>query len=127
MHQYQLLLLEVVRILKHQENIIKRKIENLGVLAKLSRKQKNKYGEEIEPLELFDIKGFFHTQNNYVGTNLQNSGETLQKTQPMFFTMLNSHIQKDDLLTINNVTYKIKQINDINNLNVVIDLSLEVI
>ena len=115
---------------KFQPHKVKRMIDTLGVMYQFNRDKLNKYKESTGEQELIaELKGVLHSTASYV-TNTATDGSTITaKQSPQILT--NDPKAKllhiDDKVIIDNCTYKVTGVLDINMLGLAFDISLEVV
>lgn len=111
---------------------IAREIKRSGSEFVFKRKFENKFGEPLEEEEKVGIlKGLYHEQNS----NIQiQTGEVVQyrtKKIPMILCLYEDykklHLEPLDYVCINGAVYKVSGAVDIQNWNVAVDISLEVV
>lgn len=105
---------------------LKRAIEQYGQNAEIKRDRKNLYGEPSEiPETICDFRGLFHTTNLFLALSHLEAGQKTSQNQPQFFILYRDDIKNKDLLYLGEKSYTITGINDLGNLHICIDLSLE--
>lgn len=116
---------------KFQPHKVKRMIDTLGVTYQFNRDVLNKYKESTGEQELIaELKGVLHSTASYV-TKTATDGSTItaKKQSPQILT--NDPKAKllhiDDKVIIDNCTYKVTGVLDINMLGLAFDISLEVV
>lgn len=91
----------------------------------------NEFNEKSDELEkVAEIKGVFHNGSaNHIVVVIADNGQAQEKNSPYILTTWfnGSRVQKDDKITINGISYKVTGINNINEYNILADISLEVI
>lgn len=102
-----------------------------GHLFSVLRSKMNEFNEKSdEPEKVAEIRGIFHNgSSNHVVVVIADSGQAQEKDAPYILTTWfnGSQVKKDDIITINEVPYKVTGINNINEYNILADISLEVI
>lgn len=75
------------------------------------------------------LEGIFHTSNSYISQNTTDGGKTFAKPTPMILTLYEqgNMIKTNDMVIIEENKYKVVRTNNINDFNVAIDISLELI
>ena len=110
---------------------VEQQISWRGSLFSVLRPKMNEFNEKSDELEkVTEIKGIFHNgSSNHVVVVIADSGQVQEKDIPYILTTWfnGSQVQKDDRITINEVPYKVTGINNINEYNILADISLEVI
>lgn len=102
-----------------------------GQLFSVLRPKMNEFNEKSDEMEeVAQIKGIFHNGSaNHVSIVVGDDGQVQEKETPYILTtwLIGRKLRKDDRITINNMKYKIVGINNINEYNIISDVSLEVI
>lgn len=115
---------------KFQPHKVKRMIDTLGVMYQFNRDVLNKYKESTGKQELVaELKGVMHSTASYVTKTATDGSTITAKQSPQILT--NDPKAKllhiDDKVVIDNCTYKVTGVLDINMLGLAFDISLEVI
>lgn len=115
---------------KFQPHKVKRMIDTLGVMYQFNRDVLNKYKESTGKQELIaELKGVLHSTASYVTKTATDGSTITAKQSPQILT--NDPKAKllhiDDKVIIDNCTYKVTDVLDINMLGLAFDISLEVI
>ena len=115
---------------KFQPHKVKRMIDTLGVMYQFNRDKLNKYKESTGEQELIaELKGVLHSAASYVTKTATDGSTITAKQSPQILT--NDPKAKllhiDDKVVIDNCTYKVTGVLDINMLGLAFDISLEVI
>lgn len=115
---------------KFQPHKVKRMIDTLGVMYQFNRDKLNKYKESTGEQELIaELKGVLHSTASYVTKTATDGSTVTAKQSPQILT--NDPKAKllhiDDKVIIDNFTYKVTGVLDINMLGLAFDISLEVI
>lgn len=117
--------------LKMELHKVAREIKIHGTTYNLFRKKFDKYGESTkeEPEKVATICGLFHVSKGYITENIQEGTKTHSKGQPMLMVAYENtgEIQTDDFFVINGSTYKVVEKNNIQEYNIVTDISLELV
>lgn len=114
-------------------NKLLRQIKQNGQIFNFSRFKKNSYGEETDEVELsFNVNGIFHEGGGYGGMlNIElyerDGARTITKMKPMILCLYEEGIklQIDDVVIVSGNIYKVVAKNNIKNLNIAFDVSLE--
>lgn len=116
-------------IMKMELHKVAMEIKIHGTTYNLFRDKLNKYGEPIneEPEKVATICGLFHVSKGYITENIQDGTRTHSKGQPM---LLCKHeetkdIQNGDYIRINQNMYKVIDKNNIQEYNIITDISME--
>lgn len=91
---------------------------------------KDDYGQPSSETTEITIKGLFHQTRSYITKNISDGTISRSKPQPQILTLLTSNsssIQLKDRITYTGKTYEVNGINDIGNLGIALDISLELI
>lgn len=95
------------------------------------RKKVDKYGEPTkeEPEQTGNVQGLFHVSKGYITQNIQDGTKTHSKGQPMLMVAYENtgEIKTDDFFVINGNRYKVVEKNNIQEYNIVTDISLELV
>ena len=78
--------------------------------------------------EVVTIKGIYHEANSCITVTASDSASVQRKKSPMILTLFNEEVEKlkqGDKVLINSVPYKVSGVLDIQNYDVVADISLE--
>lgn len=115
---------------KFQPHKVKRMIDTLGVMYQFNRDRLNKYKESTGEQELVaKLKGVLHSTASYITKTAADGSTITAKQSPQILT--NDPKAKllhiDDKVIIDNCTYKVTGVLDINMLGLAFDISLEVI
>ena len=116
-----------------QRNVLRRNILWNGKLYEFKRNVANKYGEKQNDQyesKTYSIKGIFHKVTSYVRVEDGEAARVQSKSVPMIvclFDDISTQLKIDDKLMMNGQLYKVNGIEDINEEQAFIDISLEVI
>lgn len=116
-------------LLKEQKAIEREIIRN-GSTYIVKRNKVDKYGEPTQEVEeVTTLRGLFHISKGFVTKNTSDGSQTKTKGQLMILALLEecATIQNGDFVVINSNTYKITDINNIEEYNIIADISLEVV
>lgn len=114
---------------KFLKNKIERQINLNGQEFIFIRYKEDEYHQvSDEEKEEIYVKGIFHTTNSFVKANTSDASVVRSKPQPMILTLYEQGllIKINDKVVINEETYKVVDINDVNSFNVACDISLEI-
>lgn len=111
---------------------IARELKRSGQECVFLRKGLNDFGEPTdEEFEVGSLLSLYHEQNSYVQINVGDTSQYRTKKMPMLLCLYkdwqNSDISVDDCIKINNKTFRVTAITDIQEWNIICDISLEVI
>lgn len=110
----------------HQTHILRRLIRLRGQAAEIYRLKKNEFHEPDGTESLGNIGGLFHEASGYLGAMIVEAGKTYTAKQPMFLCEYTEKIQKEDILEMQGIRYRVTGLDDLGNLHVFLDISLEV-
>lgn len=116
--------------MKMELHKVLREIQIHGTEYMFFRKSVDDYGEDKEETkQIAEIKGLFHVTKGYVTRSVQDGTETHSKGQPILMIAYEDvgSIQMGDFIVVNGNTYKVVEKNNIQEYNIVIDISLELI
>lgn len=116
-------------LLKEQK-AVEREITRNGSTYIVKRNKVDKYGEPTQEVEEVTIlRGLFHISKGFITKNTSDGSQTKTKGQPMFLALWEEckTIQNGDFVVINENTYKITDKNNIEEYNIIADISLEVV
>ena len=105
-------------------------IERHGSNYLIQRNELNEYREKTgNTIDVKKIQGILHIEKGYSTRNISDGSETKSKGQPKLFVKTKDicSVIKNDFFDIDNKVYVITDINDIEGLGIVSDLSLEVL
>lgn len=111
---------------------LKRELKRSGTEYEFKRKGTNSFGEPVkEPVIVGTIKGLYHEQSSYVQTTIGDSAETRTKKVPMILCLYSDvallGLLPNDFAEFGGKTYKVNGVNDIQDWNLISDISLEVV
>lgn len=115
-------------------NKLERQIKWNGQPFKFIRYKRNDFHEITDEVEKeFNFNGVFHEGGGYGGMlNIEmygrDGGKTVTKMKPMVLALYEDSIEvdTDDYVNIGDYTYKVVEKNDIKNLHIAFEISLEV-
>lgn len=116
-----------------QRNVLRRNILWNGKLYEFKRNVTNKYGEKQDDqyeAETYLVKGIFHKVTSYIRVEDGEAARVQSKSAPMIvclFDDISTQLKIDDKLMMNGQLYKVNGIEDINEEQAFLDISLEVI
>lgn len=116
-------------LLKEQK-AVEREITRNGSTYTVRRNKMDKYGEPTQEVEeVTALRGLFHISKGFVTKSTSDGSQTKTKGQPMILALFEEceTIQNGDFVIINGNTYKITDINNIEEYNIIADISLEVV
>lgn len=116
-------------LLKEQK-AVEREISRNGSTYTVKRNKVDKYGEPTQEVEeVTTLRGLFHISKGFVAKNTSDGSQTKTKGQPMILALWEEceTIQNGDFVVINGNIYKITDKNNIEEYNIIADISLEVV
>lgn len=110
-----------------QLNKVRRLIKTCGKVFKFSRPGANEFGEPNGETVSHSIKGVFHETTSYVSKTTADSSTTRQKSSPKVLTLWEEakNLLHTDVLTFNEKSYRVNEIKNLAEANLVADISLE--
>lgn len=118
------------RILKMELHKVEREIKTHGMEYEFKRKVLDKYKEDTgESKTIKNVIGLFHTTKGYISVNTTDDSKIQTKGQPKMMIVFDDskEIKKGDFVLINNKTYVVLEKNNVQEMNIVIDISLELV
>ena len=111
---------------------IKRELKRSGIDYEFKRAKKNKFGEpEGEPIVVGKLKGLYHEQNGTVQIATGDTTQTRTKKVPMILCLYEDTaslvLQVGDVVNFNSKTFKVIGVTNIQEWNIISDISLEVV
>lgn len=111
---------------------IKRELKRSGIDYEFKRFSVNSFGEPAgEPIIVGTIRGLYHEQNSNVQITTGDTTQVRTKKIPMILCLYNDAaslvLQVGDELKINNKTLKVTGVVNIQEWNIIADISLEVV
>lgn len=110
---------------------VKKAIKKLPSRAVVKRAYTNDFGEKSDLLELVcELEGLYHESNNQYSQNitLQNKAEVIKEKNIYFLVAYDETaklIQKDDYIYINGYKYQIKDLGNVNKMDIYMDMRLQ--
>ena len=111
---------------------IKRELKRSGIDYEFKRSGVNDFGEPVgEPIVVGTIRGLYHEQNSSVQVTTGYTTQVRTKKIPMILCLYEDAaslvLQVGDELKINNKTLKVTGVVNIQEWNIIADISLEVV
>ena len=111
---------------------IKRELKRSGIDYEFKRSGSNDFGEPVgEPTVIGIIRGLYHEQNSSVQITTGDTTQVRTKKIPMILCLYedaaNLVLQVGDELKINNKTLRVTGVVNIQEWNIIADISLEVV
>ena len=110
---------------------VKKAIKKLPSQAVVKRAYTNDFGEKSDLLELVcELEGLYHESNNQYSQNitLQNKAEVIKRKNIYFLIAYDETaklIQKDDYIYIEGYKYQIKDLGNVNKMDIYMDMRLQ--
>lgn len=111
----------------HQTHVLSRLIETRGQKAAIYREVENEFHEPVSKKLIGHIRGLFHEANGYLGITIAESGKISTAKQPLFLVLYITNIREQDILEIAGRRFRVTGLDDLGNLGLFCDISLEVI
>ncbi len=118
------------KMLQIELNKVKREIKTHGRSYEVKRTILNKYGEDTdEQQSITEVQGLFHTEKGYITKSISDGSKTHSKGQPKLMVSYSDSvdIKNGDLIQINENIYKVIEKNNIQEFNIVCDISMELV
>lgn len=111
---------------------LKRELLRSGIVFKFKRNSKNEFGEDNkEPEIIGEIKGLYHEQNSNIQTIAGDTTRSRTEKIPMILCLhedaVKIGVKVDDYIEFNDKVFKVSGVVNIQEWNVISDISLEVI
>lgn len=118
------------KMLQIELNKVKREIKTHGRSYEVKRTILNNYGEDTdEQRSITEVQGLFHTEKGYITKSVSDGSKTHSKGQQKLMVAYDDSvlIKNGDMIQINENTYKIIEKNNIQEFNIVCDISMELV
>lgn len=108
-------------------NKLRRLIRTQGKQYRFYRDYLNKFNEPTGDTQATEISAVYHTVTQRVDVLAGEGGSIHTRRVPMLLALLTEgfNIQQGDFVDINDITYKVTGVSNINNWNIAVDISLE--
>lgn len=111
---------------------VRRELKRSGTDYKFERAKRNEFGEPTDSLEVVGtLKGLYHEQNGSVQIVTGDTTQTRTKKIPMIFCLYEEAVslvlQIGDTVKMNGKTFKVTGVVNVQEWNLVSDISLEVV
>lgn len=113
-----------------EKKAVEREITKNGSTYTVKRSKVDKYGEPTQEVEeVTTLRGLFHISKGFIIKNTSDGSQTKTKGQPMILALWKEceTIRNGDFVVINGNTYKITDKNNIEEYNIIADISLEAV
>lgn len=105
---------------------MERLIKLKGMDVELFREEKNEFQEPGTPEKIGDLRGLFHETNGYLGVSIAESGKIYTAKQPMFLIPYTDNVRQQDIVAVAGRNFRVNGLDDLGNLHLFLDISLEV-
>lgn len=111
---------------------IKRELKRSGIDYEFKRSNVNDFGEPIEDPEVLGcLRGLYHEQNSNIQITTGDTTQVRTKKIPMILCLYEDTVYLSliagDIVTINDKTFKVTGVVNIQEWNLIADISLEVV
>lgn len=111
---------------------IKRELKRSGIDYEFKRSEVNDFGEPVgKPIVIGTIRGLYHEQNSSIQITTRDTTQVRTKKIPMILCLYEDTarlaLAVGDTVTINAKTFKVTGVVNIQEWNIISDISLEVI
>lgn len=111
---------------------IRRELKRSGVDYEFKRNGKNEFGEPTnESSVIGSLKGLYHEQNSSIQITTGDTAKIRTKKVPMILCLYDDTaslaLQVDDVVIMNEKTFKVTGVTNIQEWNLISDISLEVV
>lgn len=110
---------------------LKHKVENQlrksGTTFEVMRAGKDKFGQPVVPTKVYEFVGLYHENNSFIQTTSSDATIIQTNKSPMILCLIEDAraLQLNDLITINGNTFTVSGFVNIQELDVVADVSLD--
>lgn len=113
--------------LSFQLNKVRRLINTQGRVFTFVRQRTNEFGEPNGQTESIDILGVYHETTSFLSKSATESTTIRQKSSPMILCLWedSQKILHTDELQFNGKSYKLGEVKNLSESNIVVDISLE--
>lgn len=109
----------------HQVYLLRRILQRNGQDAEFRRAKENIFHEHDGEITLMRCKGLFHEANLYLNTSIMDSGKVQEHKEPRLLIMFSEDIRKGDSVQLPGRNFEVGAIDDLGNLHMLLDLSLQ--
>lgn len=110
---------------------LERELKRSGIQVEFYRPGVNDYGEPIEGDSIGEIRCLYHEQNGYVQIVTGDTTQTRSKKTPMLLCLYDDcqelGLKFGDYCLVENVKYELTEVVNIQNWNIIADISLEIV
>lgn len=111
----------------YQMHLLQQAVRHRGQDFVITRQGENEFHEPEREKEVLQCPGLFHEANGYLGVSLVDAGKIYTQKEPKILIMYTGGILKGDMITDGRRNFKITGIDDLGNLHLCLDLSLEAV
>ena len=104
-----------------------RTLERHGQQCSFSREVENKFHEKAWEEGRLKCRGLFHEANGFLNVSLVEAGKVRPQKELKLLIRITKDVHKNDKVTVGDSAYKVIGIDDLGNLHLCLDLSLEAI
>lgn len=118
------------KMLRIELNKVKREIKTHGRSYVVKRTVLNDYGEDTDKQEeVVEVQGLFHTEKGYITKSISDGSKTHSKGQSKLMVAYDDSvlIKNGDMIQINENIYKIIEKNNMQEFNIICDISMELV
>lgn len=110
-----------------QLNKVRRMIKTQGQVFTFNTPKKNEFGEPTKDTEPHNLVGVFHETTAYLSKDTSEASTLRKKSSPMVLTLWESvgELHHTNMLTFNGKPYRVTEIKNLGEANLVADISLE--
>ena len=111
-----------------QLNKVRRMLRTQGISVVVKKPVLNDFGEPTGNTKDREIKGVFHETTSYASKTTTEASTIRKKSSPMLLCLwedIAEILRHQDEVTINNKTYKVNEIKNLAEANLIADISLE--
>ena len=112
--------------LVRQIHLIKRALKQSGQSCVFARQGENEFHEPSGDVTVLKCNGLFHEANGFLNVSLADAGKVYTQREPKLLIMY-ADVRKEDQVTVNKAKYKVIGTDDLGNLHLCLDLSLEAV
>lgn len=116
--------------LKFERNKLEKEIQRTKTTYEFYRPKYNDYGEPIEDGKVLatTLRAIYHEKNEYIKVTIADAAQYRTKKVPMLLCLYEEcEVKIDDEVEINGVKHRVTGIVNIQEWNIIADISLEVI
>lgn len=110
------------------KNKLKKQIDKNGIVYEFTKIMKDEFNQITDSEETLQVKGIYHETNSFIKLSESDAGSVQRKKSPMILTILDETtklLTQGDKVVINEVSYTVSGLLDIQNYGVALDISLD--